>query len=502
MMAWRADKRYSRTADQEVAGKMTKAFNQLRVLVAGDLMTDIYLKGNAGRISPEAPVPVVLVKERESRLGGAGNVICNVTALGASVRCLGWAGSDEHGDWLVKTLKDKGVDTRFLSRLGDRPTIVKTRVTAQNQQLLRYDEEAKKPVPDAFFSDISARLKDILADVNAVILSDYGKGMITARLGQMMIAAAKERGIPVFVDPKGSDYGKYKGATVCTPNFKELCEAAGRIPETEEEILETALELCDRCGFDYLLLTRSEKGMSLIDSREVTKRDFPALAKEVIDVTGAGDTVISMFALAFTAGHTLDECCKLANLAASVVVSRFGAVAATMEDVHAAGERRIGASGKILSPEQAASWAETMRSQGNKIVFTNGCYDLVHAGHISSFRQARSFGDKLIVAVNSDASVRRLKGPSRPIVDQENRLKLLSSIDVIDRLVLFEEDTPEALVRAIRPDVLVKGKDWEGKPVAGGEFVQKNGGQLRFIDMENGLSTTNIIHKIMEGAKQ
>lgn len=478
---------------------MTKTFDQLKILVVGDLMIDIYLKGEVSRVSPEAPVPVVLVKEQEYRLGGAGNVINNILALGGQVYCLSCIGKDEHGNWLKKQLEDEKVDIRFLFRTGDRPTITKTRVTAQNQQLLRYDEEIHEPVPQAIYEDIKQKAANILEDADAVILSDYGKGMITTEISQCIIKAARDKQIPVFVDPKGTDYSKYAGATVCTPNFKEFREAVGHKPKTEEEIRLDGIELCKKCDFDYVLLTRSEKGMSLINGKGRTKDDYPALAKEVVDVTGAGDTSISMFSMAFTAGYSLPECCRLANIAASVVVSRFGAVAATMEDVRENMHTDLWDNHKVVSVDEAARWTEKMKIEGKKVVFTNGCFDLVHAGHISSFRQAKAFGDKLIVALNSDSSVRRLKGVTRPIVDQENRLRLLAAIELIDKLVLFEDDTPEAVIQAICPDVLVKGKDWEGKEVAGGSFVTSHGGELRFIDMEEGLSTTNLVNRILKG---
>ena len=477
---------------------MTKPFDQLKMLVAGDLMIDIYLKGSVSRVSPEAPVPVVLVKEQEYRLGGAGNVINNILALGGSVSCLSSVGTDEHGDWLVRQLDSKGVDTRFLFRTDDRPTITKTRVTAQNQQLLRFDEEIAGPVSAAVRQEIGQHIAEIVSGMDAVIISDYGKGMITPETAQCIIGKAREAGIPVFVDPKGTDYAKYAGATVCTPNYKEFREAVGRNPGSEEEIRQDGVELCARCSFDYVLLTRSEKGMSLIGGKAGTKEDYPALAKEVVDVTGAGDTSLSMFSLAFTAGYPLPECCRLANVAASVVVSRFGAVAATMEDVRQNMGGGLWDNHKIVSVEEAVRWRNEMKAQGKRVVFTNGCFDLVHAGHISSFRQARAFGDRLIVALNSDASVRRLKGPARPVVDEENRLRLLASIELIDKLVLFEEDTPENVIRAVCPDVLVKGKDWEGKEVAGGQYVTSHGGELRFIDLEEGLSTTGLIEKILK----
>lgn len=346
-----------------------------------------------------------------------------------------------------------------------------------------------------------ANCEAIFDGVNAVILSDYGKGMLTPELSQRVIAEAEKRSLPVFVDPKGTDYGKYRGADYCTPNLKELREAAGGAAlDDEESIRGTACALHESCGIKNVLVTRSEKGMSLVLGATGEKSDYPAIAREVSDVTGAGDTVIAVFAMGIASGVGPDVCCRLANLAASVVVSKFGAATASVSEIGALiksdaprPER------KLRTREEMRGIAETLRKKGRKIVFTNGCFDLVHAGHIASFRKARALGDVLVVGVNSDESVRRLKGAARPIVDLKNRLALLESIDVIDYLVPFGEDTPQTLIEAIRPDVLVKGRDWEGKPVAGAEFLASRGGRVAFIDLEEGLSTTALVSRIRSG---
>lgn len=468
-----------------------------KVVVFGDMMIDEYLEGDVSRISPEAPVPVVHVMQCTKRLGGAGNVVRNLISLGAKVAAVSFIGNDEAGEWLVECFKSYDVDVKGLCSSSEAVTSKKTRVTAQNQQLLRYDCELIKDIPTKYLHQLSITISDSLKDACVLIISDYGKGVVTAESAQVVISAAKERGIPVIVDPKGSDYSKYKGATACTPNMNELQVAVGRSLNTEEDIAQAGVELCKKCGIDYILATRSEKGMSLINGCTRKKTDYTALAKEVSDVTGAGDTVISVFSLCYALGASKDDCCRLANIAASIVVSKFGAAVASLEEIKSIISSVSKSDCCVCTMKEAARIAEKLHNLGKKIVFTNGCFDIVHAGHISSFKQAKSFGDELFVGVNSDASIRRLKGDKRPIVSQENRIKLLESLSCISYLVLFDSDTPEELIRAIKPDVLVKGKDWEGREVAGGEFVKSNGGEVRFIEMEQGLSTTNVIDKIL-----
>ena len=479
-----------------------KNFEGKKIVVFGDMMIDEYLDGDVSRISPEAPVPVVHVQKCTKRLGGAGNVVRNLKALGADVSAVSYIGDDEAGSWLAERFESYDVDISGLLKSSQTVTSIKTRVTAHNQQLLRYDRELVKNVPDSYAEFLSDNLEKILHNACAVIISDYGKGVVTADTAKAVISAARKKGVPVIVDPKGNDYTKYSGATVCTPNMKELQGAVGRNLSTEEEIKQAGVELCRKCGIDYILATRSEKGMSLIDGKSGEKKDYPALAKEVSDVTGAGDTVISVFTLCYALGASHDDCCQLANIAASIVVSKFGAAVASPDEIRRCISLSEKSSSHICSPDEVGAIAERLRNLGKKIVFTNGCFDIVHAGHISSFKQARSFGDVLFVGVNSDASVRRLKGDKRPIVSQENRMALLESLSCIDYLVMFDDDTPESLIRAIKPDVLVKGKDWEGKEVAGGDFVRSCGGEVRFIELEPGLSTTNLINKVLTVYKE
>ncbi len=482
---------------QQISFNLNK-FKNKRVVVFGDFMVDEYLGGNVTRVSPEAPVPVVHVQSRSKRLGGAGNVVLNLCALGASVNSISYIGSDFEGNWLIERLKNFSVDTSGIMQSSDTVTSIKTRVTAQNQQLLRYDSEIVRDAPAAFEDFLTAKSEELLRGARAVIISDYGKGAVTKNTAKIIISAARQIGIPVMVDPKGSDYSKYSGATVVTPNMKELCGAVGRNLSSEKEIAKAGVELCKTCGIEYVLATRSEKGMSLICGNNGDKKDYPALAKEVVDVTGAGDTVISVFTMCFALGASHDDCCRLANIAASVVVSKFGAATASPREIYDVINSASGGYKKLISESEAAETAERLRADGKRIVFTNGCFDIIHAGHISSFKQARAFGDVLFVGLNSDSSIKRIKGEKRPIVTQNNRARVIEDMGVVDYVVIFDNDTPEELIRAIKPDVLIKGKDWEGKPVAGGDFVRDNGGEIRFIELEQGLSTTNVINKILE----
>jgi len=484
--------------------KMRK-YPSLSILVAGDFMIDCYLYSTVSRISPEAPVPVAKVQRMERRIGGAGNVALNILAMGSQVRVLTCVGVDSTGRELIEKLREVGADVAYIYRDSNRKTSLKTRIVAQNQQLLRYDEEEVTAVDERFLHYINSHIDEIFTGVQGLVLSDYGKGVLTSPVSQFIIQAAKARGLPVLVDPKGMDYSKYSGVSVCTPNLKELTEASGSVQlDTEQRIHNAALAVCDANQIEYMLVTRSEKGMSLISRKTKEKSDFPAVEQEVCDVTGAGDTVISTMAICMTAGYPLELCCRLANMAASVVVSKFGAETATVDEINAAIQaehQKKQRETKICTLPQGVEYANQMRKTGKKVVFTNGCFDLVHAGHIAAFRQAHSYGDVLIVGVNSDSSVRRLKGPTRPVVKLENRLKLLEALELVDCLIPFDEDTPQALIEAIKPDVLVKGKDWEGKAVAGVDVVEKNGGRVAFVDLEQGLSTTAIVEKIRSSGR-
>lgn len=479
---------------KEYARKLLQ--NDKRILVFGDFMVDEYLYGSASRISPEAPVPVVAVKRRESRLGGAGNVVRNLFALGAKVSAVTYIGADANGNWIKTQMEAMGVNCDGIVQSDEIITTIKTRITAKNQQLLRCDNELNVELPTCFLEFLKTNIREWLADTCAVIISDYGKGVVTEESARLIIEAAEQLSIPVIVDPKGTDYHKYRRATVCTPNMAELRLATRSEARTEAEILAACTALCSECGIKNVLATRSEKGMSFV-SASGDKRDYPAISKEVVDVTGAGDTVISVFTICYAAGISVDDCCRLGNIGASVVVSKFGCATVSFDEIMQLDSSNMPTDGCCIGRKDAAAKAAQLKRMGKKIVFTNGCFDIVHAGHISSFRQAKSFGDVLFLGLNSDASIRRLKGEKRPIISQQNRAALLCAISYIDYVVLFEEDTPEALIRELCPDVLVKGADWSGQEISGGQFVKENGGEVKFIDLEEGLSTTAIIEKIL-----
>lgn len=472
-------------------------FKKQFVLVVGDMMVDRYIIGDVNRISPEAPVPVLLQKKVTHKLGGTGNVILNVASLGAKVRAVGRVGADEEGRFFRQTLRQSGIDDQFL--FTGNSTIVKTRVSACNQQFLRIDDETVMPPEAEVLNTIKSKADKILEGITVVIISDYGKGFVSEELAQCVIQAARNKKIPVLVDPKGKSAVKYRGASAITPNNKEFLDLTGLSALPDEEGIRTAaLELCRSCSLEYVIMTRSEKGISTICCETGEKHDYPAAVKEIIDVTGAGDTVISVLALAVGAHFELPQSVRLANIAASIVISRFGAAQTTIPELSAAMPSAL----KVLPDSKCTlKQIEHLKKQGKKIVFTNGCFDLVHAGHISSFRQAKSLGDILVVGVNSDDSIRRIKGSERPVVDLKNRMTLLSALKSVDFVIPFDEDTPENLIRQIKPDILVKGKDWEGRKIAGDDFVRSYGGRVVFLNLEPGLSTTNIINKIKKMVK-
>ena len=477
--------------------KSLESFKEQNVLVIGDLMIDKYIIGNVSRISPEAPVPVLSQTRIERKLGGAGNVLANLKSLGATVHALGRIGDDFEGQICEKLLAERGIDCSKLWKFDG--TIVKTRIISQNQQFLRVDEE-KIISPNAeYLLSLKNSLDETLKNITVVVLSDYAKGFISDELASLIIQACGTRNIPVVVDPKGKNCGKYKGATAITPNNKEFLDMSGIVSfDSEDSIKNEALRLSKANNIKYFIHTRSEKGISVIEKDSGLKSDFPTQAKEVVDVTGAGDTVVSVIALAIGAGFEIADAITLANIAASIVISKFGTAQTTTTEIE---EHLFSIKTMDKTKDEVLQTISNLKKQGKKIVFTNGCFDLVHAGHIKSFQQAKSFGDVLIVAVNSDDSIRRLKGESRPVVDLKNRIALLKALECVDFVIPFEEDTPQNLIETIKPDVMVKGEDWKGKTVAGADFVKSYGGRVEFIKLEQGLSTTHIIEKIKEGIK-
>lgn len=464
-------------------------FETARVLVVGDLMLDRYWHGPTARISPEAPVPVVKVEQIEERPGGAANVALNVAALGAGVSLLGLTGDDEAADSLETSLEAINVVCDFV-RLPQFPTITKLRILSRHQQLLRLDFE--DPFHDIDASVLLSKVANHAKQHQVMILSDYNKGALAQV--QTMITSAKEAGIKVLVDPKGNDFEKYRGATLLTPNFGEF-EAVVGVCKDEKDIVTKGLKLIKELELEALLVTRSEHGMTLI--REgFEDLHLPTLAKEVFDVTGAGDTVISVLATSLAAGAELDQACALANAAAGVVVGKLGT--STVSPIELAnavyGSQESGFG--VVSEDQLKYAVEAAQRRGEKVVMTNGCFDILHAGHVSYLNQAAKLGDRLIVAVNDDASVKRLKGEGRPVNPVDRRMAVLAGLASVDWVVPFSEDTPQRVIAEILPQLLVKGGDYKTEDIAGGAEVVANGGEVKVLNFENGCSTSEIINII------
>ena len=472
-------------------------FENASVLVAGDLMLDRYWQGPTSRISPEAPVPVVNVKnsELEARAGGAGNVAINIAALGAKVALDGLAGEDESGRIMRELLNQAGVACRFVLA-PQVQTITKLRVLSRHQQLLRLDFE--EPLHSHVDEQLLARFTDALTDCNAVVLSDYAKGTLSQI--EPMIAAARHAGKPILIDPKGSDMVKYRGATLLTPNLSEFEAVVGQCA-TDQQLVERGSALRDELDLQALLITRSEKGMTLLQKGH-DPLHLPTLAREVFDVTGAGDTVISTLAAALAAGQPMAEATALANLAAGIVVGKLGTATVSVEELRTAiqadQQTETTIATGMLDEEALIHVVQRAKDLGERIVMTNGCFDLLHAGHVGYLEKAKQQGDRLIVAVNSDESVQGLKGPSRPVVPLAQRMTVLAALRSVDWVVAFSEETPERLICKVLPDVLVKGGDYQIEQIAGHQCVQANGGEVQVLHFEDGCSTSNIVARICQ----
>ena len=465
-------------------------FSQTSVVVAGDVMLDRYLFGSTGRISPEAPVPVVHVQETDNRPGGAANVAVNLAALGTATRLVGVVGRDAAAGTLADILEARGIECAF-AEAHDRPTITKTRVQSRGQQLIRLDEERALAMPgDA----VAGALAKALEGAGAVVLSDYGKGALSEV--QSMIMACREAGVPVLVDPKGTDFAKYRGATLITPNQGELEAVAGKA-ETEADLVARANAMMDDLELDALLVTRSEKGMLLVESGNEPVF-LSTQAREVYDVTGAGDTVIATLAAALAAGQGLASAAALANLAAGLVVRKIGVATVTPGELSAALHQRGQGGRGLVELDALLALVEEARSRNERVVMTNGCFDVLHAGHVAYLEEAKSLGDRLIVAVNDDDSVRRLKGETRPINALEDRMLVLAGLAAVDWVVSFADDTPARLIAAVVPDVLVKGGDYKPDEIVGAKEVLQHGGEVRVLAFRDGHSSTRIIDRLQE----
>jgi len=475
-------------------------FENSRVLVIGDVMLDRYWHGSTSRISPEAPVPVVKVGQTEDRAGGAANVALNIAALGAKASLMGIVGNDESGSSLKQRLRAAKIQTDFtISKLT--PTITKLRVISRHQQLIRMDFEETINPDDAIA--LSKKARDALKNMGAVILSDYAKGTLADP--QPIIKAARARKIPVFVDPKGSDFSRYRGATLLTPNLHEFETVVGPCKD-EAELVKKGQALLKQLQLDALLITRGEHGMTLLTKKAPTKSSsknkappelhLPARAVEVYDVTGAGDTVISVLATAVAAGESLPNAVALANIAAGIVVGKLGTATVSAPELSAALHSERGVERGVVSEDQLEILLKDAKQRGEKIVFTNGCFDILHAGHVAYLEEARKLGDRLVVAVNSDASVKKLKGEGRPINLGDDRMLVLSKLASVDWVLGFVDNTPERLLKKLKPDVLAKGGDYTANQVVGAPIVKGYGGEVKVLSLLDHRSTTAIVKKI------
>ncbi|HHR5807405.1 TPA: bifunctional D-glycero-beta-D-manno-heptose-7-phosphate kinase/D-glycero-beta-D-manno-heptose 1-phosphate adenylyltransferase HldE [Providencia alcalifaciens] len=466
-------------------------YKQAGVLVVGDVMLDRYWHGPTNRISPEAPVPVVKVTMVEERPGGAANVAMNIASLGANSRLVGLTGIDDAAKALTENLNGVNVRCDFVA-IPTHPTITKLRVLSRNQQLIRLDFEEGFENVDA--QPMLERIEQALPHIGALVLSDYAKGALAEV--EKMIALANKAGVPVLIDPKGHNFERYRGATLLTPNMSEFEAIVGRCKDNKD-VEEKGMQLLESLELSALLITRSEQGMSLIRRNEAPLH-LPTEAQEVFDVTGAGDTVIGVLAASIASGRPLHEACALANAAAGVVVGKLGTSTVSPIELENAIRGRAENGFGVMTESQLKQAVADARARGERVVMTNGCFDILHAGHVSYLANARKLGDRLIVAVNSDVSTRRLKGETRPVNPLDQRMIVLGALGAVDWVVPFEEDTPQRLISEILPDILVKGGDYQPDEIAGSKEVWAAGGQVMVLNFEDGISTTNIIKNIMK----
>jgi len=465
------------------------SFADTHVLVAGDVMLDRYWFGPCSRISPEAPVPVVRVTGNQERAGGAANVAVNLASLGVKTRLLGITGDDDASYSLQSLLAHQGVEAEFM-RMPDIPTITKLRVISRNQQLLRMDfEEAPH---SSHGNSLEQQISAALPERGVIVLSDYAKGALGKI--QEVIAVCRERDLSVLVDPKGSDFSRYAGATALTPNLSEFESVVGP-SEDLQQLEEKGRALRQQLGLGFLLLTRSGEGMTLIpESGEAIH--LPAEAREVYDVTGAGDTVVAVLAAGLAAGQSPEDAARLSNLAAGLVVRKLGVASVSADELRMALHQRGKGGRDLVDRDSLVTLVRDAQTRGERVVMTNGCFDILHAGHVAYLEEAKTLGDRLVVAVNDDDSVTRLKGAGRPINPLADRMSVLAGLAAVDWVAPFSEDTPEQLIEAVLPDVLVKGGDYQAKDVAGGQSVLANGGEVKILPFMDGRSTSEIIKSI------
>jgi D-beta-D-heptose 7-phosphate kinase / D-beta-D-heptose 1-phosphate adenosyltransferase len=488
----------------EVLQEIEHNWASRRLLVVGDVMLDKYIWGEVGRISPEAPVPVVLTTHENAQPGGAANVAMNLVRLGAQACIAGFTGDDENRRLLESSLRSNGIESHLIACEGF-PTIAKLRILGGRQQMIRLDTERVEARSTRDYELLLAVVLREMPSCHAVVLSDYAKGALTPEVCRQAIQAARKQGIPVLVDPKNADFTRYRQATAICPNLAELMAAATRVAHNLDAtdldvnnlsaVLAVAEAMVSAFELDFLAATLSEKGIALV--RPGSRLIAPAVARQVFDVSGAGDTVIAVMALCLASRFTAETAVELANVAAGIVVGKVGTVPVERHELLAALTPQIAlhAQDKVVSREEILTRVALWRANGERVVFTNGCFDLLHIGHITLLEQARRFGDRLIVAINSDGSVTALKGPSRPLVGQNERSRVLAALAAVDAVVVFDEPTPLELIVAVRPDVIVKGGDYGVETVVGAPEVLSWGGQVKIVPLVEGFSTTRLIEK-------
>ncbi len=475
-------------------------YSKLRVVVFGDLMLDEYIWGDVSRISPEAPVPVVKVEKTIYRLGGAGNVAANLAGLGCQVALIGTVGSDRYGEIVKQCVAEIAIDDRLLT-IDELTTIRKTRVMGVGQQLVRIDRENPEKMVDNHLENLWHHFKNAIGNTDVVILSDYGKGCLHPKWIKSCIDLCRSKAIPVFADTKANDWLPYRGATCITPNERELDDIYRHLTgAAESDSLENmGAKVCTTIELDWLLVTRGKDGMSLFEPNQPVL-PMPSQAKEVYDVSGAGDTVIAVLAASYAAGSSMPTAMALANTAAEVAVGKTGTHAISLDEIHhAVSVATKGPRHKICPLDQGLEKVIRWRNEKRTIVFTNGCFDLLHTGHIHLLQSAAKEGDRLIVGLNTDASIRKLKGPSRPVLGEQDRAAILAALGCVDMVILFAQETPINLIETIRPDVIAKGADYSKKEVVGADLVEDWGGKVVLISLEKGKSTSILIESIANG---
>lgn len=487
------------------ANQLLKSMTQAKALVVGDIMLDRFVYGEVNRISPEAPVPVLAAKRENRMLGGAGNVVANLRGLGVQTHLLGLIGAEQEGQLVRQMLKDVGADDSGLVVAHDRPTIIKMRFIAGSQQLLRTDYEEIKPLTADLESALLTKAEKLIQDCGVLVLSDYGKGVLNGALVGKLIALAKAHKKPVLVDPKGKDYSRYRGASLVTPNKKELSEAAGFDVKGDDAIVQAAQTLMKDHGIEAILATRAEEGMTIVQASGATH--IRSKAVEVFDVSGAGDTVVATMAGALASGASLEDAANLANTAGGIVVTRVGTAAIKVDDFAAAktadtAQDTTRQAFVFKDLNEAIAQVQRWKDKGLKVGFTNGCFDILHAGHVNYMNSARVQCDKLVVGINYDVSVRLLKGPTRPVNDEMARATVLGGLGSVDMVVFFgaaktgEDNTASPLVSALKPDVYFKGADYTIDRIPEAKIVQSYGGEVFLVPLTEGHSTTSTIAKI------